>query len=158
MNTEQQHQQIIEQFYTAFQQLDADKMIAHYDDEVVFEDPVFGQLRGKRVVGGMWRMLIERGRNSLKINFHNVMGTNTGGEATWEADYLFGKKSRPVHNVIHARFVVSDGKIIKHTDQFNLQRWAGMAIGTTGQLLSFTPFFRNTVRKNARTALNKYMK
>ncbi|MEM9671379.1 MAG: nuclear transport factor 2 family protein [Cyclobacteriaceae bacterium] len=156
MNTEQQHQQIIEQFYTAFQQLDANGMTAHYDDDVVFEDPVFGRLRGKRAVGGMWRMLIDRGKNSLKINFHDVVGTATGGQATWEADYLFGKKSRPVHNVIHARFVISDGRIIKHSDQFNFQRWAGMSIGTTGKILSFTPFFRNKIRKNARAALEKY--
>jgi len=157
MNTEQQHQQIIEQFYTAFQQLDAEKMITYYDEDVVFEDPVFGQLRGKQV-GNMWRMLIERGKNSLKINFRDVQGTTTGGEATWEADYLFGKKSRPVHNVIHARFVISDGKIIKHSDQFNFQHWAGMAIGTTGQILSFIPFFRNKIHKDARAALEKYMR
>jgi limonene-1,2-epoxide hydrolase len=156
MNTEQQHQQIIEQFYSAFQQLDADKMVAHYDDDVVFEDPVFGQLRGKQA-SSMWRMLIERGKNSLKINFYDVLGTTTGGQATWEANYLFGKTSRPVHNVIHSRFVISDGKIIKHSDQFNLQRWAGMAIGTTGKMLSFTPFFHNKVRQNARAALEKYM-
>lgn len=156
MVIEEQHQQIIEQFYTAFQQLDTTKMVSFYDDDVVFQDPVFGQLRGEQAAT-MWRMLIERGKNSLKVNFHNVQGTTTGGNATWEADYLFGKEKRPVHNVIQAEFVISEDKIVKHTDQFNFWKWATMALGTPGRVLGFTPFLQNKVRKDARAALEKYM-
>ncbi len=155
MNNEQ-HQQIIEQFYTAFQQLDAEKMVAHYDNDVLFEDPAFGQLRGEQAKN-MWRMLIERGKDGLKVNFYNVQSTATGGNATWEANYLFGKGRRPVHNVVRAEFVIRNGKIIEHTDQFNFWKWATMALGTPGRLLGFTPFLRNKVRKNTRAALAKYM-
>lgn len=155
MVIEEQHQQIIAQFYTAFQQLNTAKMISFYDDDVVFQDPVFGQLRGKQAKN-MWRMLIERGKSSLRINFYDVRGTTTGGNAIWEADYLFGKEKRPVHNVIQAEFVISEGKIVKHTDEFNFWKWATMAIGTPGRILGFIPFMQNKVRKDARTALEKY--
>ena len=101
-------------------------------------------------------MLIERGRDSLKINFYNVLGTATGGHSTWKADYLFGKNRRPIHNVIQADFIISNNKITKHSDHFNFWKWATMALGTPGQLLGFTPFIRNKVRKNARVTLENY--
>ncbi|MGB3586757.1 MAG: nuclear transport factor 2 family protein [Tunicatimonas sp.] len=157
MNTEQGHQQIIEQFYTAFQQLDAKNMIAYYDDNILFEDPAFGQLRGEQAKN-MWRMLIERGKNSLKVNFYDVQGSATGGNATWEADYLFGKDRRPIHNIIQAKFIIRNGKIVEHTDQFSFWKWATMALGTPGRLFGFTPFLRNKVRKNTRAALERYVK
>ncbi|MEO0330845.1 MAG: nuclear transport factor 2 family protein, partial [Bacteroidota bacterium] len=53
MTIEQQHQQIIQRFYTAFQQLDPEKMVAYYDDDILFEDPAFGQLRGEQA-RNMW--------------------------------------------------------------------------------------------------------
>ncbi|WKN42404.1 nuclear transport factor 2 family protein [Tunicatimonas pelagia] len=155
MTIEQQHQQIIQGFYIAFQQLDAEKMVAYYCDDIQFEDPAFGQLHGEQA-RNMWRMLIERGHGSLKINFYNVQGTTTGGNATWEGNYLFGKNKRSIHNVIQAEFVINDGKIVEHTDQFNFWKWATMALGTPGKLLGFTPFVQNKVRKNARAALEKY--
>ena len=156
MPIEQQHQQLIEQFYTAFQQKDAAKMISCYDDDVVFEDPAFGQLRGAKAKS-MWKMLIERGKDSLTIDFYKVQGTPTGGSATWEARYLFGKEQRPVHNIIQAQFVISDGKIIKHTDRFNFWRWSSMALGATGRMLGFTGYLQDKVRRGTREALHRYM-
>ncbi|MEQ9437675.1 MAG: nuclear transport factor 2 family protein [Cyclobacteriaceae bacterium] len=156
MIIEQEHQQLIVQFYTAFQQLDAAEMISLYDDDVVFEDPAFGQLRGEEAKA-MWKMLIERGKDSLKIEFYDVLGTPTGGTATWEARYLYSKAKRPVHNIIQAQFVIADGKIIKHTDQFRFWRWASQALGPTARVLGFTSFLRQQVRKGTREALDKYM-
>ena len=49
-------QALITQFYEAFQRLDAEAMAACYTDDVLFSDPVFGELRGRNV-GDMWRML-----------------------------------------------------------------------------------------------------
>lgn len=38
---------ILETFYNAFKNLDADAMISCYHDDVVFEDPVFGILESE---------------------------------------------------------------------------------------------------------------
>lgn len=39
-------QDLINQFYTAFQQLDAEGMHACYHDDIEFWDPAFGKLKG----------------------------------------------------------------------------------------------------------------
>ena len=36
---------LVETFYTAFQKQDAATMISCYDNDIVFHDPVFGELR-----------------------------------------------------------------------------------------------------------------
>lgn len=37
---------IIHQFYTAFKNLDAETMVSLYQDDIMFEDPAFGVLKG----------------------------------------------------------------------------------------------------------------
>jgi len=39
---------IIEKFYQAFENLDAERMVETYHDDITFEDPAFGVLRGKK--------------------------------------------------------------------------------------------------------------
>jgi len=41
-------QKLIETFYTSFANLDAETMISCYHDEITFEDPAFGVLKGER--------------------------------------------------------------------------------------------------------------
>lgn len=50
--------EIITQFYSAFQNLDAEGMINCYHEEVIFQDPAFGKLKGQDAKD-MWRMLCE---------------------------------------------------------------------------------------------------
>jgi ketosteroid isomerase-like protein len=47
--------ELIERFYTAFQQRDAETMAACYADDVVFSDPAFGELRDEEA-RDMWRI------------------------------------------------------------------------------------------------------
>ena len=51
-------QEIIHQFYTAFQNLDAVTMASLYHPKIEFDDPAFGKLKGKHAAN-MWRMLYE---------------------------------------------------------------------------------------------------
>jgi len=80
-------------------------------------------------------------------------------EATclWEANYKFGPKKRPIHNKITAQLKFKDGKIIHHIDEFNFWKWAGMALGTSGWLLGFTPIVKNKVRQTVKKLLKNYM-
>ena len=139
--------QLIETFYTAFQRRDAEAMVACYADDVWFSDPVFHDLRGPRA-GAMWRMLAARA-SSLEVTFSDVRADATTGSAHWEARYLFSATGRPVHNVVEARFELRNNKIVRHADSFALWRWAGMALGTPGQLLGWAPPFQNAIHNKA---------
>jgi len=144
--------ELINKFYTAFQQLDAETMASCYHPEVEFEDPAFGLLKGVHA-SNMWRMLCENQKGKgMKIDF-TVNSTNT---AHWEPIYTFSKPGRKVHNIIDAKFEFKDGLIIKHTDHFDLYRWSKMAMGMQGILIGWTPFFRKKLRQQTSHLLRKY--
>ena len=145
---------LIERFYQAFQQQDAEAMAACYHPEVVFNDPVFKDLRGERA-GNMWRMLCGRATD-LKVTFSDVSADDATGRAHWEATYTFGATGNVVHNVIDAAFTFEDGLIRTPTDTFDLWRWAGMALGMKGKLLGWAPPVQGAVRKQALAQLVRF--
>jgi ketosteroid isomerase-like protein len=147
---------VIEQFYSAFQSRDAAGMAACYHPQIVFNDPVFRDLRGPRAAG-MWAMLLKRSAD-LKITYRDVREDGATGSAHWEARYTFSQSRRPVHNFIEARFRLQDGKIIEHTDHFDFWRWSRMALGTPGILLGWSPIIHNKVQQTAMAGLEKYMR
>lgn len=146
-----------EKFYQAFQQLDAKSMADCYHPDVVFNDPVFQNLKYEEVTS-MWEMLIKRSKGQLEIDFHSVMGDAEMSQCIWEADYEFSKTGNPVHNIIHSTMEFKDGLIIKHTDEFDFWRWSKMALGLTGVLMGWSPYLKKRVRKVAWMSLDKYLK
>ncbi len=107
---------IIEKFYQAFENLDAEGMIEYYHTEIKFEDPAFGVLRGEKAKN-MWRMLCnnQKGKD-FKVKSSDIEFINQKGKAHWEAYYTFSKTGRKVHNIVNAEFEFKDGKIINHMD------------------------------------------
>ena len=148
------NEELIRRFYSAFQQRDAATMAACYGPDVRFSDPVFTDLRGAQA-GLMWKMLCERGKD-LRIEFRDVRADATTGSAHWEAWYTFSATGRKVHNVIDATFEFRDGRIVSHTDRFDLYRWSRQALGPAGLLLGWTPMLRNKVRAMAAKGLADY--
>lgn len=146
--------QIINDFYTAFQKLDAEAMAVCYHDEIVFEDPAFGVLKGEKA-RNMWRMLCNNTQN-LQIKFSIIDGNNQKATAYWEARYTFSKTNRKVLNKIHAHFSFKDGKISQHTDCFNLHNWAKQALGLKGYLLGGTFFFKKRLNQQTNRLLLKF--
>lgn len=149
------HAQLIEQFYKAFQERNAAGMIACYHDQITFNDPVFVNLQGDRAKA-MWQMLCERGQD-LKVVFSDIEADDRTGKAHWEAFYTFSRSGNKVHNIIDAQFRFQDGKIIDHRDQFNFWRWSSQALGTSGKLLGWTPFFHKAVQKQTIQVLDSYI-
>ena len=149
-------EQLINTFYTAFAKVDWQTMADCYHADVQFSDEAFVGLKGKEV-GAMWRMLIERSNSNLIIHFSNVQASAEKGTADWVAEYVFSATGRKVINHIHAEFEFKDGKIWKHTDSFNLHKWASQAMGLKGQLLGGFGFFRKKVQQTARISLLKFM-
>lgn len=144
---------IIVQFYTAFSNLDAEAMVDLYHENISFQDPAFGVLKGEKAKN-MWRMLCASQKNKeFTVTFSNINYSNGIGTANWEAIYNFSKTGRKVHNKIKAQFEFKDGKIIKHTDVFDLHKWAKQALGFKGLLLGGTSFFKKKL--NAQT--NRYL-
>lgn len=148
------HAALIARFYDAFQRRDAEAMAACYHPEVVFTDPVFGELRGRRA-GDMWRMLCSRATD-LSVVASGIAANDATGRARWIATYSFGKAKRPVRNVIEARFEFKDGLIVRHDDSFSLWKWSSMALGPMGSLLGWTPLVQGRIRRDARKQLERF--
>ena len=91
----------------------------------------------------MWKMLIEsqKGKN-FQVSFSNIQQNGKIVTANWEAKYEFGKSKRKVHNKIKATFLIENGKILKHVDQFHLHSWAKQAMGFQGWLIGSTKLFQ----------------
>jgi hypothetical protein len=150
------NEQLIHQFYTAFQNKDFRTMQNAYHPKGKFSDPVFQNLSSEEVQA-MWQMLITSG-SDLKLIFNKVQANDSKGSAHWEAWYTFSGTGRKVHNIIDANFEFKDGKFYWHRDHFNFWRWSKMALGTSGLLLGWSSFLKNKVRGTARKRLEGFMK
>ena len=104
----------------------------------------------------MWRMLTARA-SDLRIEASGIDADDAQGRAHWEAYYTFSQTGQKVHNRIDATFAFRDGKIVRHTDRFDLRAWAAMALGLKGKLLGWLPPVQNAIRANADKGLRAYM-
>jgi limonene-1,2-epoxide hydrolase len=147
---------IIEAFYEAFSNLDAENMVKYYHPNVVFQDPAFGELKGARAKN-MWRMLCQSQKGKyFKVNYQVIDFNSEKANAQWEAFYTFNQSGRKVHNKISASFVIEKGLIVKHIDDFNLYDWSKQAMGIKGYLLGNTSFFRNKLQQKTNFLLNQF--
>ncbi|MEJ2904566.1 nuclear transport factor 2 family protein [Pedobacter panaciterrae] len=150
-----QNEELIRHFYASFQNKDVKAMQDCYADSATFSDPVFTNLNAKQV-RSMWAMLIKSGKD-MRIEFKNISGNEMGGSAEWDAYYTFSATGNMVVNRIKASFLIENGKITKHTDQFNFYTWAKQALGFTGLLLGWTTFLRNKISTKAKRNLENFM-
>lgn len=146
--------QLIARFYEAFGRLDAETMAACYHPDVHFSDPVFPDLHGAQA-GNMWRMLLGRSAG-MEITVSGVEADDLNGKAHWEPIYAFGPSKRRVHNVVDARFEFKDGLILRHIDTFDTWSWSKQALGVTGWLIGWTPFFRARLQAEVARQLKKF--
>lgn len=148
--------EVIEHFYIAFSNLDAEGMAECYHEKIVFEDPAFGVLKGQKA-GNMWRMLCESQKGKdFRIEFSGIEYANNLGKAHWEAHYTFARSGRKVHNRIDAEFRFKDGKIIEHIDHFDLYKWSRQAMGFTGYLIGWSSYFRKKLNKQTNKLLSNW--
>jgi ketosteroid isomerase-like protein len=147
------HARLIQNFYNAFASGDAEAMASLYANDIEFQDPAFGPLKGDNAKN-MWRMLLKT--PGIKITTSNIKADDQTGSADWIAEYTFSLTGRKVINKVHAEFQFANGKIVKHTDTFNFWKWASQAFGIKGFLLGWTPLMKNKVRQQALARLNKF--
>lgn len=142
-------------FYSAFQLKNANEMIECYHPDLQFEDPAFGKLSYDQTCA-MWKMLCESAKD-LSIEFSILKSEDKYVEVRWIAEYTFSKTGRFVHNEITAEMMFKEGKIIQHTDIFDLFKWAKQAMGLQGWLIGGTSFFRKKLQQQTNYQLAKYM-
>jgi hypothetical protein len=147
---------VIQDFYNAFKLKDFKTMQECYHENATFRDPVFLTLSSKEVKA-MWEMLLKSSAD-LKIDYKNIRGSGENVSCDWEAWYTFTLTGKKVYNIIHADFVMKDGKILAHADHFDLWRWSRMAFGLSGILLGWSQFMQNKIRTRARARLDSFMK
>ena len=149
--------QVIEKFYSAFQRLDYRSMNECYAEDIVFSDPVFMILRGDQV-RSMWEMLCTNAKE-FSLEFSNIQSVDEEYyTCSWIARYTFSKTGNKVVNNARAFMRIRDGKIIEHSDGFRLSKWISQALGWKGVWFGWTGFMKRAVQKNARKALEQFMK
>lgn len=150
------NKEIIEKFYTSFSEGNSKGMTECYHKNVVFQDPVFGTLKGEKAFK-MWEMLLSRKTDTTKISFENIVTNNDTGSVNWKAEYLYGKQKREVTNLVSANFKFKDGFIIQHIDTFDLYKWTKQAMGPVGYLMGWSTFMKNKIQKTTNEQLATYM-
>ncbi|MBK7992637.1 MAG: nuclear transport factor 2 family protein [Blastocatellia bacterium] len=149
------NEKLIEKFYQCFQKRDYKGMNECYHQDIEFSDAVFIGLKGERAKA-MWQMLCERAAD-LEIKTSAIKADDNEGKAHWEAFYTFSQTGNKVHNKIDAVFQFKQGKIVKHTDSFDLWAWAAMALGIKGKILGWFPPVQAAIRKQASDNLEKFI-
>jgi len=150
------NEQLIHDFYLAFQKLDWQTMQSCYAKDIRFSDPVFNDLKDEKV-GAMWHMLCNKARD-FELHFSHVKADDTNGSASWEATYTFSQTGRRVKNVIFAEFQFSEGKIIRHSDHFSFWNWSRMALGPIGIAFGWSNFLKRKVQQQGLNGLNLFIK
>ena len=146
------NKQVIEKFYMAFQKLDYQTMNSCYGDNIAFNDPAFGLLRGDEAKA-MWELLCKNAKD-FSLTFSNIQLLDEEyATCNWIASYTFSKTGKKVINNVKAHMLLKDGKIIEHSDAFKLSNWAAQALGFKGVLFGWTGFMKRKIQNNARKNL-----
>lgn len=148
--------ELVNKFYNSFANGDAEGMVSCYDANIQFEDPAFGKLQGE-MAKNMWRMLINNNNGNAKITYSDIQANDKTGSVNWVAEYVFSQTGRPVINKISATFEFKDGKIMKHTDVFDMWKWSRQALGLKGYLLGWSDFLKGKIQQQTNTLLKKYI-
>lgn len=138
---------VVDLFYSSFAQSDGDAMAACYADQVVFEDPAFGELHG-RDAGDMWRMLTSSATD-LTLEHRILSSTAKVVRTNWIATYTFSATGNKVRNDIEATMTFEGDKIVDHRDHFDMWKWSSQALGLPGKLFGWSPPLKKKVRATA---------
>jgi hypothetical protein len=143
---------VVARFYEAFGRHDFQGMACSYGPNIEFTDSIFGTLRGKRALA-MWAMVVEQGKD-LQVTASQIREEGGVTRAHWDAHYTFpflgGRNT--IDNPIDATFTIEGGKILRHTDVFDLRRWMRMALSPLGGLVT-----EGTIKSAVQSRLDSFI-
>lgn len=105
----------------------------------------------------MWEMLCKNARDFSLVHGNIVSLDHEYYTCDWVASYTFSATGRKVVNKVKAYMLISEGKIIEHSDAFSLHKWSMMALGFSGWLLGWNRFYAAKIRRQARKKLAAYL-
>jgi ketosteroid isomerase-like protein len=149
------NQELIIQFYTALQNMDYKTMQDCYHDDAIFFDPVFQDLNAYEV-RNMWEMLCKSAKG-FSLTFSDIEANDEYGSCKWKATYHISGKNKKVNNSIKAYFKFHEGKILEHTDDFDLWKWSRQALGISGWILGWSEFLQQQIRVSAQDKLLEFL-
>ncbi|WP_405325501.1 nuclear transport factor 2 family protein [Leeuwenhoekiella sp. LLG6367-2.1] len=150
------NEELLNTFYKSFKDHNPKEMTACYGKNITFTDPAFGHIKGDRV-RAMWHMLIERGGDDLTIKYEDIQADDYTGSAKWVATYYFGPNRRKVVNHVVGTFYFQNGKILQHTDHFDLWKWSRQALGVKGILLGWSDYMKLKIQQESSKKLSLYL-
>ncbi len=146
------NEQLIVNFYNAFQQLDYKKMVSNYADDIVFFNPVFGLLKDDEV-RLMWQMLC-KDRKDFYVTYSEIVHLDDEySTCNWVEIYTFSKTGKKVITKGKAYMKFDNGKIIEHSDGFSIHQWSKQALGLIGVLFGWNTYFQNRIKRQAKNNL-----
>jgi ketosteroid isomerase-like protein len=145
---------LLERFYTAVQRSDIAAVRTCYSPNVLYSDPVFGELRGDRAVI-RWQMIFSR-EAPLQMSFSDLAADHTTGSGRWEARITSTRTGREVRMVIDSRFRFAGGRILEHRDTFSVYRWSKMALGPAVRLAGWTTPLRSMLQRETAAMLDRF--
>jgi len=150
------NKELVNKFYTAFQQKDYQAMNNCYSENIVFFDPAFELLKGDEV-RSMWQMLCTNAKD-FSLTFNNIIALDDEYcTCDWVATYTFTKTGRKVINRVRGNMRMLNGEIVEHSDAFSLHKWSAQALGLTGQLFGWNSFLQRKIKNQARKRLLAFM-
>ena len=130
-------------------------MQACYADNATFNDAIFKNLNADQT-RAMWEMLLTKSKD-IRVLYNAVTADDRNGKAHWDAYYTFTSTGNKVVNKVDATFEFENGKILRHTDNFDFYAWAKQALGLSGLLLGWTSFMKNKIQTTGQENLAKFM-
>jgi ketosteroid isomerase-like protein len=123
LSSEHPNARLIDEFYRALKDRDAEAMAACYVADARFEDLAF-ELYGREAIRQMWLLVCSK---EVTSEIEGVAANDHKGRARWLAHYSFGERNRHVDNDTRAEFIFRDGRIAEQIDHADPLAWARQA-------------------------------
>ena len=150
------NKELINNFFSAFQQLDSRSMAGCYTDSIVFFNPLFGLLSATEV-NGMWEMFCTTAID-FSLTYGNIQQLDEEYyTCDWVATYRLPVSNRRVVSKVRANMRLAEGKIIEHSDAFSVHQWSKQALGLSGELFGWNSFFQRGLQNRAKKKLNEFL-
>jgi hypothetical protein len=152
------NEQLVRDFFLAYQQHSYPRMHALLSREVHFSDFAF-DIEGHRVFAmWQWFCLPDKNRAPVSVPWFGDIGADGDGiTARYRVAYTYGAARRPVDYEIRSRFLIRDQLIIDHHDEGDIRAWSRQAIGELPSRFSRTPLFNWFIRHQAQKKLDAFI-
>lgn len=148
------NEKLIQCYLQALQQQDLPTMQMCYHKSITYEDDLFRELK-KGDVPAMWEMRFAE-NPVWEVEFKDIQASNDWGRVHWTLTYGHTKNGKPKRRHIVARFTFYEGKILYHSDAFNLYNWVKENQGAWWRFLIWFSPLQYFLRAGAHRKLQRF--